>query len=133
MKNTPSDEGARWLRQAGDDLKYARVLLKEGGYALACFVSQQVAEKALKGFLFERGVEEIRSHSVKDLGEWCARYDKTFSALVEKAKKLDGYYIPTRYPNGWASGSPFEYYTRVDAKEAVKLAAMTLAACRKKS
>lgn len=132
MRNDPEVEGGRWLRQAADDLKYARVLLKEGGFALACFVSQQAAEKALKGYLFGKGLEEVRTHSVKELGSWCARYDRRFPPLIEKAKKLDGYYIPTRYPNGWVSGSPFEYYSKKEAQEAVRLSARVLRACKAK-
>lgn len=61
------------------------------------------------------------------------KYDAKFSALVERAKKLDGYYIPTRYPNGWVSGSPFEYYTKAQASEAVRLAARVLRACKAKT
>ena len=40
MKNDSETEGKLWLSQAADDLKYARVLLREGGYALSSFVSQ---------------------------------------------------------------------------------------------
>jgi HEPN domain-containing protein len=41
-------EALRWLRQAENDLGYARLGLKEGYYAQACFLSQQICEKALK-------------------------------------------------------------------------------------
>lgn len=50
MRPSPRDEGQRWLEQAADDLKWTRLLAREGGYHLACFLSQQVAEKALKSW-----------------------------------------------------------------------------------
>ncbi|MGQ9642159.1 MAG: HEPN domain-containing protein, partial [Candidatus Bathycorpusculaceae bacterium] len=42
--------------------------------------------------------------------------------IVEAAKTLDKYYIPTRYPNAWVEGSPEEYYTKMDAEAAIKSA-----------
>ena len=42
--------------------------------------------------------------------------------LIEYAKALDKLYVPTRYPNAWAEGSPHEYYTRSDAEEAIRAA-----------
>ena len=50
MRKTPLEEGLRWLEQAEEDLKWAGRLAEQGGYHLACFHSQQVAELALKGF-----------------------------------------------------------------------------------
>ena len=47
MRDSPLDEGLRWLAQAEEDLKWAKHLADEGGWHIACFLSQQVAEKAL--------------------------------------------------------------------------------------
>ena len=41
-------EGARWLRQAEQDLDDARYLKEGGRHNLACFMGQQAAEKRLK-------------------------------------------------------------------------------------
>lgn len=132
MKNDSPTESKLWLDQAADDLKYARVLLREGGYALACFVSQQVAEKALKGFLYSKGEEELKGHSIQSLGKWCERYDRVISAVAEEAKILDAYYIPSRYPNGLPAGSgpPYQVFGKKQAEEAVKVAAKVLRTCR---
>jgi HEPN domain-containing protein len=51
MRKSARDEGQRWLAQAREDLKWARHLAEEGGWHIACFLAQQVAEKALKAFL----------------------------------------------------------------------------------
>nr|MDO8063122.1 HEPN domain-containing protein [Candidatus Freyrarchaeum guaymaensis] len=41
-------------------------------------------------------------------------------ALLQAAKTLDKYYVPTRYPNAWVEGAPEDYYTREDAGNAIK-------------
>jgi HEPN domain-containing protein len=42
--------------------------------------------------------------------------------LVEKAKVLDGFYIPTRYANGHPEGAPFEHYGRIQSTDAIRYA-----------
>lgn len=59
MKKKPSDEGRRWLEQAEEDLKSAEYLLEKGRYYLVCFLSQQIAEKALKAFIYHKGEDLV--------------------------------------------------------------------------
>ncbi len=35
---------------------------------------------------------------------------------------LDSYYIPTRYPNGHASGPAFEHYGKLQSDQAIEYA-----------
>jgi len=42
--------------------------------------------------------------------------------LLDKAKVLDLYYIPTRYPNGFDRVAPMDYFEEKTAKEAIKFA-----------
>jgi HEPN domain-containing protein len=42
--------------------------------------------------------------------------------LVEKAKVLDNFYIPTRYANGHPEGAPFEHYGSIQSIEAIRYA-----------
>ena len=51
-------------------------------------------------------------------------------ALVEKAKVLDNFYVPTRYPNGHPEGAPFEHYGSLQSKEAIEYAGEILEYCR---
>ncbi|EMF80171.1 putative toxin-antitoxin system, antitoxin component [Leptospira weilii serovar Topaz str. LT2116] len=37
-------------------------------------------------------------------------------------QKLDLYYIPTRYPDAFTEGAPFEYFEESQAKEAIEFA-----------
>jgi HEPN domain-containing protein len=113
----------KWTVQAEADLKAAKDSLKGGHYDWACFQSQQSAEKALKGFLYSRGYTSIITHSLKELVRECKRIEEEFSALESKARHLDTFYIPTRYPNGLAGElSPSEFYEREDAEKCVSYA-----------
>ena len=42
--------------------------------------------------------------------------------LVDKAKVLDNFYVPARYPNGHAEGAPFEHYGPLQSQEAIAYA-----------
>ena len=50
--------------------------------------------------------------------------------LIEKAKVLDKHYIPTRYPNGFDSGAPTDFYTRKEGETAVAFAEEIIEFCR---
>ena len=49
--------------------------------------------------------------------------------LMDKAKYLDKFYIPARYPNGWASGIPAEYINKEDAQNAISNSEKILQFC----
>lgn len=107
-----------WLAQAENDLLWARDTLSAGRYAQACFVSQQVSEKALKSLALARGNTQVRSHSllqiVRELG---------INGEVETiARRLDLYYVSTRYPDAFPAGAPFEFFTVEQAEEAIRFA-----------
>ena len=52
-----------WLRQAQDDFQAASMLHQGGQAAQACFLAQQVGEKALKALLAAED-RDLRSHSL---------------------------------------------------------------------
>jgi HEPN domain-containing protein len=122
MRKSSVEEGKRWLSQASEDLKWAKLLAQEGGWHIACFLSQQITEKALKAFLYSQGEEIVIGHSVSRLCASAASYQAEFSEKAKQWSLLDGYYIPTRYPNGLPDGIPAEVYTREAALAAVALA-----------
>lgn len=122
MRRSPLEEGRRWLRQAQEDLRWARRLKEEGAFYLACFLAQQVAEKALKAFLYAQGEEVVLGHSVRRLAEEAALYRPDFAPSAARWGILDTFYIPTRYPNGLPDGIPAQVYNASAAEEAVALA-----------
>jgi len=126
MRRSAFEEGLRWLEQALEDLHWARDLAQRGGHHIACFWAQQVGEKALKAFLYAQGEEIVLGHSIERL---CAAATQWQPEFEEKAKRwsiLDGYYVPTRYPNSLPDSIPAKVYTQKAALEAVDLAQETV-------
>ena len=97
-------------------------MAERGGYHIACFLAQQIGEKALKGYLYGHGEEIVLGHSVERLCRQAARWHPKFDEHVASWAILDGYYVPTRYPNSIPDSIPARVYTRNAAKEAVRLA-----------
>jgi HEPN domain-containing protein len=123
MRNRPLEEGQRWLRQAQEDLRWSRHLAEQGAYHLACFLSQQVGEKAVRAFLYAQGEDLIVSHSVERLCAAATFYEPEFRSRGRAWTILDTYYIATRYPDALPDGIPADVYTQHAAETAVDLAA----------
>ncbi len=128
----PTEEGRRWLEQATEDLKWAHHLVREGAYHIACFLAQQVAEKALKAFLYAQGREIVLGHSVERLCREAAQYQGAFATNAQRWALLDGYYVPTRYPNSLPGSIPARVYSREAAEEAAQLAQEVVDAVRER-
>jgi len=95
-----------------------------GRFYLALFHFQQAAEKALKAYLYlkVKSVDVFYTHSLDELIKMALETDPDFRA-VEQVKKLDKYYIPTRYPHGLPGGVPSRYFDDPrEAEEAKQLA-----------
>lgn len=107
-----------WLRQAKRKLESARWNLKGKFFEDACFSSQQAAELAAKALLENRGRIEL-GHSVLHLLTVAGGVPQD---LLDAGKALDRYYIPTRYPNGFAEGAPMDYYDAPTAHGAIDYA-----------
>lgn len=117
-----------WLRQAEDDLLWAKDTLEKKRYAQACFTAQQVGEKALKALALHLGYDSIRSHSIREIAEAL----EINGDIANMAKRLDLYYISARYPDAFPSGAPFEYFTPDQAEEAVFFAEKLVVDVRKR-
>ncbi|MCC5805859.1 MAG: HEPN domain-containing protein [Opitutales bacterium] len=111
-----------WLAQAKNDLAWGEATTAAGFHAQACFIAQQVAEKSLKAIAYFRGAALVKGHSVLSV----ARELAVNGELKSAARRLDQYYIPTRYPDAQPDGAPFEFFSREQAEEALKLAALFL-------
>ena len=100
------EEAKLWLEQAVHDLRWARHLAESGGHDIACFLSQQVAEKALKALLYHNGDELVLGHSVELLCERVAIYHPELKEACSHWGSLDGFYVPTRYPDALPGSIP---------------------------
>ena len=123
MRRNPREEGRRWLEQSQEDLRWAEDLARRGGYHVACFLAQQVGEKALNGLLFAAGEELVLGHSVERLCHDAGRYHPELLEAVRRWAVLDGFYVTTRYPNSVPDTIPARVFTEGAAREAVDLAA----------
>ena len=124
----PQAEAERWLTAAREELAWARHAASGGFYAPACFHSQQGAEKAVKAVHYHRGARIVVGHNVRALIERLEPRVAALDALVDAARELDLFYIPTRYPNGLDSGTPGEAFSLSQAQRALEHAAAILEA-----
>ena len=106
-----------WLGQAHRDLRAAGGALAAETFEWACFIAQQAAQKAVKAMARHRG-GEARGHLVCRLIERVVM-EEVPAEVSSAARRLDAYYVPTRYPNGWPEGKPGDYYSRQDAEAAI--------------
>ena len=92
---------------------------EDGEHEWACFVAQQAAEKAVKGLHLALGQEAWGHVVARLLRELPVEVP---ADLLEKARVLDNFYVPTRYPNGHPQGAPFEHYGPLQSEEACRYA-----------
>ena len=107
-----------WLNQALRDLEQARDSKKAGRHEWACFAAHQAAKKAVKALHLQRG-QEAWGHVVVRLLRELPVDVRAEDALVERARVLDTFYIPARYPNSHSEGAPFEHYGPLQSEEAI--------------
>jgi len=112
-----------WRDQAYRDMERAELDVEHSFYEWACFTAQQAAEKIVKALGMKLGIE-LWGHSLTQMIRTIAE-GKGIDippSVLEASMELDKYYIPTRYPNGFASGKPADYFSRRDAERALRSA-----------
>jgi HEPN domain-containing protein len=118
-----------WMRQALRDLEQAEDSRKAGRHEWACFAAHQGAEKAVKGLHLSQG-QDAWGHVVAKLLTELPTQVAAPEALVDRAKVLDNFYVPSRYPNGHPAGAPFEHYGPLQSEEAIRYAGEIVEHCR---
>ena len=117
-----------WMRQAERDLTHAEHALEDRDFEWSCFAAQQAAEKAVKALFQKRGAEAW-GHSVTHLLTILPEGDRPSEDLVNRGRELDKHYIPARYPNGFESGAPADYFTEAEARRAIENGRLILDFC----
>jgi HEPN domain-containing protein len=120
-----------WWEQGERDVRHARHAVEDADYEWSAFAAQQAAEKALKALILGRGGEPW-GHSLTSLLEALPADLGRPNEIIEAASRLDKHYIPTRCPNGFASGYPGKLYTRGEAEGAIADAQQILDFCRRR-
>jgi HEPN domain-containing protein len=110
-------ETRRWLKDAGEDLHTAQVIIKEPtiAYRHVCWLAQQSAEKSIKAVLI---FLQIDFHRVHDLDALQNLIPDGWSVKVKfpDLAILTEWAVEARYPGNWPEAN------LLDAKFAVKQA-----------
>jgi len=91
-----------WFKYSQNDLTSARHLFEDlypKQSEIACYLSQQCAEKALKGYLLFKDTEPPWTHNLVELCQTCMEFDGTFSEILDACSDLTPYGVTVRYPN----------------------------------
>ena len=102
-----------WFLKAKDDELSIRGILsdREGASSTVCFLSQQIAEKFLKGYLVFNGIVFPKIHDLDRLIKICEQVDESFCDIKDQGKELSDFYVATRYPGD------FPHFTWKQAEE----------------
>ena len=121
-----TEEFERWLKQAEHNLQSAERDCREGDFSWAAFKAQQAGELALKALLKGLGRLAMGHSATLLLTEIADAGIEVGPHLEECARALERHYIPTRYPDAYPSGSPFEFYDQGEAERAISSAGRLL-------
>lgn len=122
------ERSADWMKQAKRDLEMAQKAKDSAFFEWACFIAQQAAEKAVKA-MYQRLGGSAMGHGIRPLLRGLSDRVPVPGEILKAAKKLDSYYIPTRYPNGMDQGAPTDFFDQEDADGAVSGAGEIIRFC----
>jgi HEPN domain-containing protein len=117
QKNKKNPQLAKeWFLRAQDDELSIKDILedRQGSPNTVCFLSQQMAEKYLKGFLVFHRKRFPKIHHLDKLLNLAKKIDDQFENLRKEAEELSEFYITTRYPGDYPQ------FTFKDAEKAFK-------------
>lgn len=121
MPGEPENAYVEWLEKAGEDDLSIGVILKGGGApSTACFLSQQMAEKYLKGLAVFRKVSFRKVHDLLALETLLMKSVTNISGIHGDLELLNRYYIETRYPGDYPEFSMEEARKAFEAAVRVK-------------
>lgn len=110
-------EVQRWINKAKSDLRVARMAFNDSvpEYSLACYLSQQCAEKSLKALLIWLDVRFLYKHQLDYLVELLPPdYQRLFEEM--DIEWLSDWVTEGRYPGDYPEA------TRDDAQKAINMA-----------
>lgn len=86
---------------------------------VACFHAQQAAEKAIKAVLVAYCGDAARDHSIVTLLTECESAGILIEpSLVDDARRLDKFYVSSRYPDALGGLDPTSMFGASEAAEA---------------
>ncbi len=126
-----TSEFERWFNQALHTHDSAQRDYEHSDFDWACFKFQQAAEFALKAFL--RGAGKLGAgHSLLKLIEEIETLGIDVLEIKKCSLTLEKFYIPTRYPDAYPEGSPYEFYDAEEAERALNCSSRIIEFVRKR-
>lgn len=120
------DDAMLWLRQAADDYRFGRAALAGQFHAQACFIAQQVGEKAVKAVHYRLARNPVIGHSVRALLKRLNARAAVTAELLELGGMLDQFYVSTRYPDALPGIVPADAFSAAQARAALRAAGKIL-------
>ena len=114
-----SDIVKAWIRKAGNDLINATNSINikpKPPLDTVCFHAQQCAEKYLKAYLVQCGINFEKTHDLGELVLLAAKVDGDFQEIIDISEKLTDYAVDIRYP------LLLEEPTEEEARETIEMA-----------
>lgn len=113
------EEFDRWRDEAGRALEGARVQADAGLHNWACFAAEQAAQLVVKAVLHGMG-QAPWGHDLVQLRDGLIEASIDVPSHVsDRMRRLGRHYIPARYPDAHAAGSPGAHYGKADSMEAI--------------
>ncbi|MBI2591167.1 MAG: HEPN domain-containing protein [Candidatus Brennerbacteria bacterium] len=121
MLNNQENNYKNWFKKAEEDELSINSILKEGGaFSTACFLSQQMAEKYLKGLLVFYNKEFLKVHDLIELETLLIKDNSKIKEFHNDLKLLNRYYIETRYPGDYPEFNFEEAQKSYEAAKRIK-------------
>ena len=112
------EEFRRWREEADRALEGAHAQAERQLYNWACFLCEQSAQLAVKALLHGLG-KGPWGHDLDELVRLLGEAGLDISPEIEAAAtRLGRHYIPARYPDAHAAGSPGRHYRQSDWDQA---------------
>ncbi|MDA8145199.1 MAG: HEPN domain-containing protein [Thermaerobacter sp.] len=128
MKFSGIEAAAEWLAIANDDFELAEECIGKKP-RIACYLSQQTAEKAIKALYVANNLTFEFIHAIGTLLDGLKGTYPELSEVRSHASTLTAYEATTRYIDFETGANPLKEYTREDAETAVKMAENILRLC----
>jgi HEPN domain-containing protein len=100
-----ADRSADWVDQALRDLEQAEQSMQAARHEWACFAAHQAWGHTL-----------TRLWAVLPQQDWQPGPPE---GIEDRLRLLDGFYIPTRYPDSYPEGTPGEHFGRLQSEQAL--------------
>ena len=92
------DEAKIWLEYSFENLKSAKVLIKNHLYNPCLQNVQQCVEKALKSLFIEYNIKFKKTHSISELKNILQNNKIEIEITEDECDFLDSVYLPSKYP-----------------------------------